>query len=264
MGSPRFSIKKSIPHAKLACKRAAEFGHAKARCDLAQFYIDKKHGGKCRKGEADIEKAIQLMELAGEEGYSKAYYKLGNIYKNGQYGCEKHLHDAMMHYSKGIAKNDLDSWYGLGLCWRELEDDHMSDADEKYQAYKGAHKCFETAGLQGHTKAQEEMSYMHMKSGPANPKFFTAGICWAQMALNSGSEWAKDYLQSEENKKHWTNLCFSCYALAKGGENRFHKCSKCKIAHYCSKQCQNDHWHKYGHKDFCGKNKICAHYQRNE
>jgi len=76
VGNPEYKIGKSIPDAKASCEKAAESGHAEARCDLARFYIDKKHGGHCKKEEMDLEKAIKIMELVGHEGYGEAFYKL--------------------------------------------------------------------------------------------------------------------------------------------------------------------------------------------
>lgn len=50
--------------------------------------------------------------------------------------------------------------------------------------------------------------------------------------------------------------CKSCGAMEKAN-NRF-KCCSCKLVHYCSKECQKEHWKNGGHKENCAwqKNKA--------
>ena len=110
--------------------------------------------------------------------------------------------------------------------------------------------------MQGHVKVQEKMGFLLTRRGPNHTKLFTAGICWLQMALDEGSEMVRGLFQDKRTEKVQSVICVTCNALAMGGESRFHQCSKCQIAHYCSKQCQKDHWHHwYGHKYICGNNK---------
>jgi len=257
-GKAEYNIKISISDAKRARERAAGCGHAKARFDLSRHYIEKKHGGYCRKGKADVQKAIQIMELAGEEGYGESYARLGDIFQYGNYGKEQHMSIAMNYYQMGFKKNkkNVDSWYGMGCCFSTLEQIKEDSIEDRTKAFNGALTCFQTAAMQDDVKSQEKASWMLIKCSPGHPEYFTKGVCWAQIALNNGSEWAKTYLQNKKAENDWSSICFNCYAVAKGGESRFHKCSKCQIAHYCSKQCQNEHWHKF-HNKVCGGNKTC-------
>ena len=113
---------------------------------------------------------------------------------------------------------------------------------------------FEAAAIRGHLPSHEKMAQMHTRNGPSNPRVYTAGICFAQMALNNGSDWAREFLNDDKHKQIRSKICFYCHATAIGGETRFLSCGKCQIAYYCSKKCQKLHWHKYGHKKLCGKN----------
>ena len=243
-------IEKSVEDSKRTLERAAELGHARARYELSWHYTEEKDGGFCKKGGADVETAIKMMEVAGEEGYSKAYFYLGNIYKYGKFGKEKDESLEIQYYMKGLELGDHDSCYRMGKYFEDLENQRIGGAD----SYNSALRCFEKSGMNGHVKSQEMMGYMLTKYQLARKNLFTSGISWVQMAHNNGSEWAKGFLESEKNQKAWSQICFYCHAKAKGGEGRFHRCARCQIAHYCSKQCQQDHWYKYGHKDLCGKN----------
>ena len=51
------------------------------------------------------------------------------------------------------------------------------------------------------------------------------------------------------NPSEFFRLCYNCN---KEGTN-YSKCSRCKIAHYCSKECQINSWFK--HKYICNLNK---------
>ena len=133
-------------------------------------------------------------------------------------------------------------------------DEAASKGINAYKSYVLATQMFEAAAVRGHLPSQEKMAWIHTRTGPSDPCIFTAGICFAQMALNSGSDWAKEFLNDNKCKQARSKICFYCYATAIGRETRFHSCGKCRIAHYCSKKCQKLHWHEYGHRDFCGKN----------
>ena len=60
-----------------------------------------------------------------------------------------------------------------------------------------------------------------------------------------------------------TTICWNCIIYGwKQLEDKsaLKRCSKCKIAHYCSEQCQKEHWHKT-HKKHCkymSKKKVLA------
>ena len=57
------------------------------------------------------------------------------------------------------------------------------------------------------------------------------------------------------------NKCASC-GVMKNDEMRFYKCARCKATHYCSKECQKDHWKS--HKKECAlKGLVCAEIARN-
>ena len=160
----------------------------------------------------------------------------------------------------GTEKNNVDSWYGMGCCNENLEKCVEESLEYRRHAYNIAVVSYQAAAAQGHIKSQEKASFMMVRHGPkVLPKHFVTGISYAQMALNNGSEWANTFL-NERAEKEWSQICFHCYAVAKGGENRFHQCAKCQIAHYCSKKCQHDDWKQGqvlpGHKNFCGKNKV--------
>ena len=45
----------------------------------------------------------------------------------------------------------------------------------------------------------------------------------------------------------WRGFCWKC--SAKGSAVRLSSCSKCKEAHYCSRECQVAHWKS--HKSIC-------------
>ena len=115
-----------------AYARAANSGHARARYEMAWFLIEEKDGGLCKNGEGDVEKAIQIMNLAAEEGYALAYYRLGNIYKLGQYGIEKDDMWSHWYFAKGSLaeinvlddgiETGFDSTYQIGCYELEQEE----------------------------------------------------------------------------------------------------------------------------------------------
>ena len=47
--------------------------------------------------------------------------------------------------------------------------------------------------------------------------------------------------------------CVNCIAYSwpqsEDGAEEMKKCSKCKFVHYCSRQCQMEHWEKVGDSD---------------
>ena len=270
---PQFKF--SLIDSLQARARAADAGHAQARYEMAFHLIEKKHGGLCEPGTANVEMAIQTMNRAAEEGYAYAYYSLGNIYKHGKLGIEKNERLLQRHFEKGsIAeinsiKNGDGSGTGLDYVMYEMGCFHLEQEEKAnkfgvdkaafeginaYESYRLAHQMFETAGARGHMPSQEKMAWMLIRTGPTETCYYIAGISWTHIALNNGSNWAKEFLHGKKNKQEWCKICFNCYATAKGGDTHFQKCGKCQIAHYCSNKCQQLHWHEHGHKDYCGNN----------
>ena len=66
------------------------------------------------------------------------------------------------------------------------------------------------------------------------------------MAANQGHQNAQDLLVSLRTSTPPQGACASC-----GAESAPLKCSRCKVAMYCSKACQVEHWKRGGHRDLC-------------
>ena len=86
---------------------------------------------------------------------------------------------------------------------------------------------------------------------PWNPNF-TRGMQWARRGAEKGDQTAISQLRTLE--KGASSMCILCDKKAPS-ENAFLRCSRCRAAWYCSKDCQVQHWkaEEGGHKRCCIK-----------
>lgn len=88
---------------------------------------------------------------------------------------------------------------------------------------------------------------------PENPNF-TMGVHWLRRAAATGDQTYTTNLKSVEDEA--SRICFKCNSKAPS-DKTFLRCSRCRAAWYCSKDCQVQHFRaaEVGHKQFCIKRK---------
>ena len=101
---------------------------------------------------------------------------------------------------------------------------------------------FKRGAAQGHPKCMGYLGYLLCNSengvSPHSNHAFTRGLRWARKAADTGDVEAITNLQKKSSA---SSMCFNCVEnLAKLGES--FRCSRCRLAWYCSKKCQVQSW----------------------
>jgi hypothetical protein len=103
-----------------------------------------------------------------------------------------------------------------------------------------ARLLYEKAAEQEHPGAQYGLGVMHYKGEGGIPVSEEKALLWLKRAAEQGFEFATIVIDTA-----FRNKCFSC-----GKMGTMKCCSRCKCAHYCSRDCQAVAW-KSGHKATC-------------
>lgn len=86
----------------------------------------------------DTRKGIELLSKAGGNGFSMAFYTLGNIYQKGSEGENKDIQKAIDFYQKGAKVNDSNSQIALGNIYKYGTDGITKDIIKAKAIYKDA------------------------------------------------------------------------------------------------------------------------------
>jgi len=206
-------------------RKAAEQGHAGAQCNLGVMYA---YGQGVKQGHAE---AVRWYRKAAEQGDAGGQFNLGVVYDNGQ-GVKlgdaeavrwyrKAAERAVRWYRKAAEQGVAGGQFNLGVAYengRGVKQDHA-------EAVRLNRKAAEQ-GLVNAVSALKRLSAGPVTSNasPSTPKV---------IAPSTG------------------RLCSNCGIGERGGGAALKPCSRFKVALYCGRECQVQHWKAGGHKAVC-------------
>lgn len=270
--------------AQLIAERAKK-GCPWSMCNFAQLY---ELGGQGV--EIDLGESAHWYRLSAEQGNVEAQTALGKFYKNGLGGCQKSDLLAERSYSLpakkqnhfaqcelAILMNDSGRhseslrWLTLSAVLGHLRSQHMLsllffnadskgiDSSNERALYWGKRAslagCEKSAWLSG--SIAYDISIRYFGKGFSD-RSFPSFDCYPQVVTlfrkgkSGGCNYGNQSL--EQFEKFILMHCAKCYKPASSLSSKMKRCSRCKVRHYCSKECQQEHW-RGGHKrDCCDEN----------
>ena len=169
----------------------------------------------------NIKEGIRLICIAAEMGYDCAEYMLG------------------VHYGMDLETNN-----SLDITGAEVT-----------KKLREALKWFLRAAKQGNVEAMICAGKYLMKFSELKKDYSIPGCnrlpraaCWFQKAAKLGNEEAAQLMHTI--RSDYSMFCANLGCDKHQTGRQLFRCSKCKVMHYCSKECQIRHW-KRGHKNEC-------------
>lgn len=223
-----YEIPKSMELAEKWARKAAEQGDEEGQSILGLVLMGKKTY------EVN-EEAFHLFSLAAYQGdFSIGRFKLAECYEG-----------LWAHVGGVNCKNDAARKFGfLSLYWYGKAAEVGGDYDALINFVYKLHQTMKIWHIRSHFDVEPLPGCSHLPLA-----------IWA-IRHASGIQVEKrfNYRGLVGPFKYWKILCATCGKEAKDIE-RLKACSRCRVFHYCSKDCQVQHW-KDGHKVDCKEHWI--------
>ena len=228
-------------------EKATKGGHPWSPSSYGRILEDGGYGVK-----KDIKKAKEMYELSIKYQHPIGYYYMGLLYENGKGLPKKDEKEAVRLYRIGAELGFDNAQCSLGNCY----DFGIGVAPNPEEALKwyllSADQGENTTAMMN--AGATMMKIAQMRYGDISivghspvPRAF----CWLKRADKLGESDARMIMQQiEGNCKSSCAQCNKSASVAK-----LTRCAKCKLFHYCGKQCQIAHW-KAGHKLDCIKTDV--------
>nr|CAG8494272.1 11964_t:CDS:2 [Entrophospora candida] len=151
-------------------KKLAKMAHPASQYALATIYADQLN---------DYKTAIELYNLAGNNGLAKAWTNLGLLYQKGL-GVEKDNNKAIEYFTKGADADERSSHFMLGVYY------NFPDNTHKKTNYVKALKHYEVAASLGLPEAQYNLGKLFLdgKRGIIKKNQNFAMEYWKMSAFN--------------------------------------------------------------------------------
>jgi TPR repeat protein len=275
------------------CRTELPPGPEKLNEDAARLFIEIER--RVKRGEASwdalkieeqqqIDKSIEFLTQAAEQGYAKAQLNLGSIYFRGQ-GVAQNEVEAAWWYRKAAEQEHAGAQYNLGVMHEngrgvaksnvEAVQWYRKSAEQRDAVaqfilgntyYKGkgvaqsdaeAVRWWRKAAEQGEACAQCNLGMLLFDGGVGVNKNLAESFKYLTLAAASSDSEAAEKFQGAlkiyfpngapgKAPRSSTPACTRCGIAPPV----LKACSRCKVAVYCSKECQSMHW-KAGHKKDC-------------
>jgi len=168
----------------------------------------------------DHAEAVRWYRKAAEQGHAGAQYNLGVMYLNGQ-GVRQDHAEAARWFRKAAEQGHAGAQCILGGMYeygRGLKQDHAEAA-----------RWYRKAAEQGLVNAVSALERL------------SAGA----VTSNASSSTPKATAPATGR------VCSNCGIGERGSGAALKPCSQCKVALYCGRECQVQHWKAGGHKAVC-------------
>ena len=186
----------------------------------------------------DAEEGLRCLELAGNQGDVTAAVRLANLYTTGQHPKVKSdVVQGMDWFKKGAHLGDSHSAFKLAKIYQS----GLVPANQTLHD-----KWLEVAARMGDPDAKDTLATIMFGSETELP----LPLVRRRLRQLETDETIRAYLAADEIKKCSNPACSNEEDEANG--KLFNRCSRCKSAKYCSKECQETQWHA-GHKEICKK-----------
>lgn len=186
----------------------AELGDPSYQCAYAELFLEEKR----------YEEGLKWLNIAAHNNYGQAYYILGQVYENGEYGIERDLEEALDLYYKAWQTNSVPGREAAQRIY-EIAGMGRDEGDKKAQFLRG--KIYELEKEYRHAKSFYEKS--------SNQDYLEAsealGILYAdshsdkeQRGINRSAYSAKKYLKGPAEKDFPAAQYFLGRVYMEGGE----------------------------------------------
>lgn len=191
-----------------------------------------KHGG--RGITQSFSKAFRLWQKASDLGYADAQSNLGTMLYQGQ-GVARSYAEGARWFREAADQGNAVAQYNLGSAYYDGLGVVQSDVESA--------QWFQKAANQGNANAQTKVG-LNFFIGKGVPEDLVASHKFLSLAADQGHEDAK--LALKEIFAEGPPVCANCGIAA----SILKACTRCKVVHYCNRECQTAHW-KAVHKKKC-------------
>ena len=234
--------------------------------------------------ERDVERGTEIWRLGANKGDPMCQCNLGSRYYKGTDGLPKSTTEAKRWWLAAAEQGHAIAESALALILKDEGNDAeflrymRGSASKGYDEacyilgvahFKGEHglqtsseeaiRVLQPAAERGHAKSMSLLGRVMCKLDPElplplprdNPNL-AKGMHWLRRVAATGDPITIAKIKAVEE---WaSSICFRCNKEAPP-ETAFLRCSRCRAAWYCSKDCQVQHWRakEAGHKHFCIK-----------
>ena len=206
--------------------------------ELANCYIQ---GKGVEKSQA---KAIHWYKQSSNAGFALSEYSLGQIYNS-----QGKFTDAFRFFELGAKQGHPESQCCLAYCYERGEGVQPSLQKSMFWNKQASHNGNQVAMA----NYAVNLMHMHMKEMQNAGKvdlvgksFIPEALYWARKSKAAGHEKAETLIRQIVTDV--SRVCAYCKSILPLSEPL--KCSQCKAAYYCGRDCQLQHW-KRGHKWDC-------------
>jgi len=221
-------------------KAAAESGHPWSFPCYGRYLQNGKGGIS-----VDFAKAKQMYELSMKCQNPMGYYHMGDLYEKGN-GVKKDEKEAARLYRIGAELGFDAAQCSLGNCY-DFGTGVTPNPEEALKWYLlSAEQGENTTAMMNTGVTMMKIAQMRSDVSLVPRAFY-----WLKRAVKLGESDARMIMQQIEDS--CKSSCAQCNKSA--SVVKLTRCAKCKLFHYCGKQCQIAHW-KAGHKKDCVKTDI--------
>jgi TPR repeat protein len=222
-------------------QKAAERGHVKAQHELGNCYESGRGVSKSRN------EAIHWYTQAANTGFAMSQFTLGQIYYE-----QRNFKEAVRLYTLGAEQGFDKAQCSLAFCYEHGEGVDAPSLDQSLHWNKKAAEggnATAMANYAGNLLGTAAMRYMG-RVDLAGKSVVPEVLYWSRKAVAAGYADAESLMAQMEASI--SNVCASCEmkAATAASPETFQRCTQCKAAYYCGKDCQMAHWKK-GHKWDC-------------
>ena len=232
--------------------------------------------------EKNVAKGMEILKIGAEKGDPNCHFHIGREYAGDRGNVPKSSDQAKRWLFSAAERGHAPAECRLAVMMRDEGDDaeyiRLIRSSES-KGYNGACYLLGTSYYKGGcglpksweeavrvlTPAAERGDALSMgllgaiicndvenQLAPRDNPSFTRGMHWIRRAVEKGDRDSIKFLSTVEldvSKK-----CFRCRSQAPP-DKAFLRCSRCRAAWYCSKECQVQHWkaEEGGHKQCCIK-----------
>ncbi|CAH1796986.1 unnamed protein product [Owenia fusiformis] len=215
-------------------------------------------------------RALHLLNVAAEGGQRRAQHSLGMMFMYGDFGMGVDYNNAENWFSRASADKEenltanqkllrdpeADSDPLKYVCLYRLWEMYSTDRNSKRAPQHDiAVKYLKGSAEGGFPEAQRELGKLYLEGDMNVEKNTAACKLWLEKA-QANDAIAKRLLNKLSFPADGTvrKMCHneSCNKLeGEGGIEKLLKCTRCRVAFYCGKECQKAHWKL--HKKVCQK-----------
>jgi hypothetical protein len=176
------------------------------------------------------------LRRAANQGSAEAQIRLGGIYQTGD-GVPQDDVEAARQYGHAAAQGHADAQCRLALL-------RVRGGEGVPQDLVEAVRLFRLAALQDNAPGQCMFGILYV-SGAGVAQDYVEAARWLWPSAQQGLGEASDLLEALACERAYVSAC----CMGCGATRKLKACAKCKVARFCSAECQRRTWAE--HKPHC-------------